>query len=114
VTYPSDAGYPQPATRARPVVVAEVADSATPASVTVADATAASESCSSEPAANRSRTASASARNRATAAASAGPDRTVGEVTGAVLMTTTLPRGYDSATLRMTPNRLPPHMFPVT
>jgi hypothetical protein len=113
VTYPSEAGYPQPATRANPVVVAEVADSATPASATVADATAASESCSNDPAASRFLTASASACNRATAAASDGPDGTGGDITEAVLMTLNLRRGSDSATLQTTPNRRRLHMFSV-
>jgi hypothetical protein len=114
VTYPSEAGYPQPATRANPVVVAEVADSATPANATVADATADSESCSNDPAASSSCTRVARTVSSPTAVASAGPDGTGGDITDAVLMTTTLPRGSDSATLEITRECLPPHKFRVT
>ncbi|HEY7858102.1 MAG TPA: hypothetical protein VIC82_06345 [Candidatus Nanopelagicales bacterium] len=81
VTYPSEAGYPQPATRANPVVVAEVADSATPANATVADATADSESCSNDPAASSSCTRVARTVSSPTAVASAGPDGTGGDIT---------------------------------
>ncbi len=97
VTCPSEAGYPQPATRANPVVAADVADSATATRETVADATADSESCSNDPAANNSCTRAATAVSSTTATCNAGPDGTSGDITDAVLMNMNVRKGSDSA-----------------
>ena len=114
VTNPSDAGYPQPETRASPVEVAAAADSVTAARVTVASAMAASESWSSDPAASSACTRAAIAASSPTAACSAGPDGINGADAGAVLMTANLAGGSDSATLQSRPNSLSSQAIPVT
>jgi hypothetical protein len=81
------------------VVAADVADSATPANATVADATADSESCSNDPAANSSCTRAATAVSSTTAQCSAGPEGTSGDITDAVLMKMNVRKGSDSASL---------------